>query len=74
MKLSLLFVYINFVIISFSLIYSMYLLLKKNIGYKQKYFFVYLIIVFITEILGYILRKNFGVNYVNRQQKVDTIY
>ena len=63
MKLSLLFVYINFVIISFSLIYSMYLLLKKNIGYKQKYFFVYLIIVFITEILGYILRKNFGVNY-----------
>lgn len=63
MKLSLLFVYINFLIISFSLIYSIYLLLKKNIGYKQKYFFVYLFFVFITEVLGYFLRKTFGINY-----------
>ena len=55
--------YIYYMIVTISLIYSLYLWVKKGYTAKQKYFFLYLVAVFIVDVLGLVfIRKAFKIH------------
>lgn len=55
--------YIYNIVVILAMIYSLYLWVKKGYTAKQKYFFVYLVIVFIVDVIGFeYIRKAFNIH------------
>lgn len=54
--------YIYYIVTTLAMIYSIYLWVKKGYTDKQKFFFIYLILVFIVDIIGVLyIRKTFKI-------------
>ena len=51
------------IVVAIAMIYSIYLWVKKGYTTKQKYFFLYLVAVFIVDVLGLVfIRKAFKIH------------
>ena len=51
------------IVVAIAMIYSIYLWVKKGYTAKQKYFFLYLVAVFIVDVLGLVfIRKAFKIH------------
>lgn len=51
-----------YIVVIITMLYSIYIWLKKDYTEKQRYMFVYLIAVFLVDVLGIYLRKLFLIN------------
>lgn len=53
---------VYFIVVFITMLYSLYLAIFKKITLKQKYFYFYMILVFICDVVGYYIRKFFEVD------------
>lgn len=53
---------IYFVVVTITMLYSFYLAIFKKITLRQKYFYLYISLVFLCDVFGYFIRVNFKID------------